>query len=427
MGKSHVIVCGLGYGDEGKGSVTDYLCSTGQYHTVVRYNGGANAGHNVVSPSGRRHHKFSQFGAGAFWPDVTTYLSRFMLVDPIAMAAEFEHLKSVHVSDALNRLIVDEEALLTTPWHRDANRLREMRRQSKNGTSGVGIGETVSYALKFPDQAPKVKDCLDSSLLESKLKLLRSYLEDDLERILSANFSIEEIIQTYREFARTVKVVSGNFIRTILDEGPVVFEGAQGVLLDEDYGFQPHNTWSNTTFGNAMTLLGENGHRGYRLGVIRTYMTRHGAGPFVTEDSDLKILEPHNMTDPWQGNFRIGHFDAVSLRYALKVVGGADGIALTHLDATADHHIRVCQAYESKSGRISDIPLLGSPQPIEVTKLMREVIPVYRDPYLEWPKIVEQETGIPVVMGSTGPTCVSAGELANKFMWSPLDLTSTSR
>src|SRR5690348_3303819 len=236
MDKSHVIIAGLGYGDESKGSITDYLCSTGKYHTIVRYNGGANAGHNVVSSSGR-HHKFSQFGAGSFWPGVRTYLSRFMLVDPIAMAAEFEHLKSVHVSDALMRLSVDENALLTTPWHRDANRTREMRRSDRHGTSGVGVGETVDYSLKFPDQAPRVKDCLAPAQLVSKLRVLRQYLENDLGRILSASFTVEEIAQTYWEFAHSVRVVPENYLGEILSEGPVIFEGSQGVLLDENYGF----------------------------------------------------------------------------------------------------------------------------------------------------------------------------------------------
>lgn len=101
-----------------------------------------------------------------------------------------------------------------------------------------------------------------------------------------------------------------------------MFEGAQGVLLDEWHGFHPYTTWSTTTFGNAETLLAEAAMTATRLGVVRCYLTRHGPGPLVTEDPTLELPDPHNGRNEWQGAFRVGHFDAVALRYAIEVAGG---------------------------------------------------------------------------------------------------------
>jgi adenylosuccinate synthase len=108
----------------------------------------------------------------------------------------------------------------------------------------------------------------------------------------------------------------------------------------------PYTTWSTTTFANAATLLAEAGAVARRLGVTRAYLTRHGPGPFVTEDATLGRPEPHNRRGPWQGAFRVGHLDAVALRYALEVSGGADELAVTHLDAPAP---LICTAYDAGS------------------------------------------------------------------------------
>ena len=149
MGYRHYVVCGLGFGDEGKGSVTDFLCSSRSRdpaHAVVRFNGGGQAGHNVVTADGR-HHTFAQFGSGSFTPGVRTHLSRFMLVDPLALAAEAAHLIAAGVPGALGRLTVDRDARLVTPYHQAANRARELARgRDRHGSCGMGIGETARYA-----------------------------------------------------------------------------------------------------------------------------------------------------------------------------------------------------------------------------------------------------------------------------------------
>jgi adenylosuccinate synthase len=341
---SHVIVVDLGYGDSGKGGVVAWLCAPRAAadglepaRTVIRFNGGAQAAHNVVTTDGR-HHTFAQFGSGSFTPGVRTHLSRFMLVDPLALAAEAAHLALVGVGDALDRLTVDRDALLTTPYHRAANRVRELARgQQRHGSCGVGIGETARYALENPADAPRVADCAAPGALARKLARLRDRLADELG--LLDGPGVADVREAYRAFADRVRLVDAGYLARVLRAGPVVFEGAQGVLLDEWHGFHPYTTWSTTTSANAEELLAEADAAGaaLRLGVVRCYMTRHGPGPFVTEDPTLELPEPHNQHGTWQGPFRTGHFDGVALRYAIEVTGGVDAVALTHLDLAPLH------------------------------------------------------------------------------------------
>jgi len=187
-----------------------------------------------------------------------------------------------------------------------------------------------------------------------------------------------------------------------------VFEGAQGVLLDEWRGFHPYTTWSTTTFANAEQLLAEAGQTGFRLGVTRCYLTRHGPGPFVTEDPGLALPEPHNCHNRWQGAFRTGHFDAVALRYAIEVTGGIDAIALTHLD-TAERQpgLRICRSCQSQRRtltRLAPSPARDLGYQAQLTRLLQTARPVYSHPDGNWAAIVEQETGTPVVLRSYGPT-----------------------
>ena len=417
---NHVIVVDLGYGDAGKGTVVDWLCSPyggldgpgGPVHTVVRFNGGAQAGHNVVTADGR-HHTFAQFGSGTFWPGVRTFLSRFMLVDPLALAAEAAHLAAVGVSDALDRLAVDADALLATPYHRAANRARELARGlDRHGSCGMGIGETASYALRFPADAPRVGDCAAPRALAGKLGLLHDRLSDEVGPLDAP--PVPDLCEAYRAFAAAVAVVDSGYLAGVLRRGRVVFEGAQGVLLDEWRGFHPYTTWSTTTFANAETLLAEalptgEGTRGVRLGVVRGYMTRHGPGPFVTEDPTLEMPEPHNRQGDWQGAFRVGHFDAVALRYAISVAGGVDALAVTHLDTVARHPVQVCDGYRV-DGRLIDRIGPGPERDLDYQSRLTGMLLRARPWYLsgdlsgDRPGLIEAALGAPVTLLSTGPT-----------------------
>jgi adenylosuccinate synthase len=166
---------------------------------------------------------------------------------------------------------------------------------------------------------------------------------------------IDAAVDTYAELARRITIVDESGVQALLGQsGPLIFEGAQGVLLDESFGFDPHTTWSTTTFANAQTLLDDACHAGprTRVGVLRTYFTRHGPGPLVTEDIALcrAIPELHNDPAGWQGRFRVGVFDAVAARYAIAVAGTVDLLAFTHLDRLAQLPARICNAYEAPQG-----------------------------------------------------------------------------
>ena len=407
---SHVIVADLGYGDSGKGSVVDALCARQPFTTVVRFNGGAQAAHNVLTPDGR-HHTFAQFGSGSFIAGVRTHLSRFVLVDPLALAAEAAHLASVGVPGALGLLTVDRDALLTTPYHQAANRARELARgRDRHGSCGMGIGETVRYALEHPADAPRVADCAAPRTLARSLARLRDRLADELGP--GGGPDVASLCEAYRAFAERVPLVDGGYLRRLLRAGPVVFEGAQGILLDEWRGFHPYTTWSTTTFANAEALLAEAGQAAARLGVARCYLTRHGPGPFVTEDPTLEFAEPHNRHGAWQGAFRIGHPDAVALRYAVEVAGGVDAVALTHLDAASLSCLRLCRAYEvgpQRTARIAPGPEHDLDWQERLTRTLLRARPVYddvvcADPGRDWPDLFEEVLGAPVVLRSYGPT-----------------------
>lgn len=402
-GTRHVIVVDLGYGDAGKGGVVDWLCATGRYRTVVRFNGGAQAGHNVITPEGW-HHTFSQFGSGTFTPGVRTHLSRYMIVDPLALTAEEAHLRSRGVTDGFARLTVDQAALLATPYHQAANRAREVARGlARHGSCGMGVGEAVAYALRFPADAPRAGDCLSPRRLLRKLMLLRDYLVSELGDLDVPPAA--ELVSAYRLFGGVVRITGPGYLTELLREAPAVFEGAQGVLLDQWHGFHPYTTWSSTTFANASALLAEADMTATRLGVTRCFQTRHGPGPFVTEDRDLRVPERHNRTGRWQGPVRTGHFDAVALRYAAEVAGGVDAVAVTHLDTARRFRIRVCAEYEADGTRISRL-VPGPPRDLEyserLTRTLLRATPVYRDPAVPWPELVAATVGAPVALCSWG-------------------------
>ncbi|HMD93073.1 MAG TPA: adenylosuccinate synthetase, partial [Trebonia sp.] len=220
------------------------------------------------------------------------------------------------------------------------------------------------------------------------------------------------LADVYQTWARRVTLAGDGHLVTLLKHGPVVFEGAQGVLLDEWHGFHPYTTWSTTTFANAETLLAEAGETAARLGVIRCYLTRHGPGPFVSEDPALDLPEPHNRTGRWQGPVRTGHLDAVALRYAAEVAGGLDAVALTHLDVARRHEgeLRLCRQYSiggQTATRLSPGPDRDLAHAERLTRLLLSARPVYdeteRITARDWPGLVAGITGAPVTIRSHGP------------------------
>lgn len=363
------IVVDLGFGDAGKGTLTDWLVRRHGARCVVRFNGGAQAGHNVVTEDGR-HHTFAQFGAGTFVPGVRTHLARTTVIHPLALLVEARHLARKGVTDALERLTVSEGAQVITPFHQAAGRLRELARgHGRHGTCGVGVGETVRHALEYPEEALRARDLTEPRSLVHKARRVQERLCAELSEVLRAVQGLPQaeperaLLEDGEVASRWVaaleplrpgeRVVEDSHLGRLLGEGSTVFEGAQGVLLDEWRGFHPHTTWSTCTSDNALELLREHGFEGevHRLGVLRTYTTRHGEGPLPTEEPALaaRLDEPHNGAEGWQGTFRVGCFDAVLARYALAACGGVEALAVTHLDRLSERW-PVCTAYRAPAG-----------------------------------------------------------------------------
>jgi adenylosuccinate synthase len=412
---AHLVV-DLGFGDAGKGLVTDFLVRRHGATVVVRFNGGAQAGHNVVTSDGR-HHTFSQFGAGTFVPGVKTLLARHVAIHPTALLVEADVLARKGVDDPLGRIAISAAALVVTPFHQAANRIREIARgAARHGSCGVGVGEAVRHALASPAEAMRARDLLDPVAARAILRRTQDRLAAEVEGLVPADHAEQRVLADRRlldlfldqtaPLRREGIVVDDASIPALLRSAPsVVFEGAQGVLLDQDHGFHPHTTWSRCTFDNALELSGELDAVS-RLGVLRALPSRHGAGPFPTEDAAVSaaVVEPHNLETPWQGRIRHGWFDAVLARYAIEACGGVDGLALTHLDAVERlSRFRVCDAYETRSA--PRVTAAGEEPSEALTRWLNAAKPLYRDADpRDAAREVADLAGAEVTLISRGPT-----------------------
>ncbi len=352
------ILVDLGFGDAGKGLLTDFLARRRGRGVVVRYNGGAQAGHNVVTPDGR-HHTFAQFGAGTFVPGVRTYLSRYVVIHPTALLVEGDLLCQKGVRDAYSRLRISAGALVITPFHQAANRIREIARgKARHGSCGVGVGETVQDAQTDPETALRAADLLHPAALRHKLQAIREQKSRQIRPLCRSIpdpllaqeldiFTRDDVLENWLaaiERIRQLELIAPDetLQEWLRESEEVIFEGAQGVLLDAEAGFHPYTTWSNCTTYNAEELLANDdsplrallpGATVYRIGILRCYAVRHGPGPLPTEEVALSpLISEHNRFNPWQGAVRYGWFDAVLARYALQVTGSVDYLAITHLD-----------------------------------------------------------------------------------------------
>jgi adenylosuccinate synthase len=456
MGSPRLVsLLGLGFGDCGKGLFTDYLCRQWQAHTVVRFNGGAQAGHNVVLPDGR-HHTFSQFGAGSFVPGTFTLLSFPVIVHPAALMVEARFLERVGVPDALARLIIDARCRVTTPFHQAAGRMRELQRgAAAHGSCGVGVGETVGHGLDYPEQELHYADLVRPAIAFSKLEALRHTLRAGFEarcacaanhdayvaelRILDDATMSERWLEHIRPLLHAVPPASRDAVAARLHlSGTVLFEGAQGVLLDEWRGFHPNTTWSSI-HPDSVAAVAADAHQSapiQHLGILRTYITRHGNGPVPTHDARLDHLpEPHNASGGWQGSFRRGHPDAVLLRYALAAAGPLDGLLVSHLDVfEREPALRWCTAYsvaaaagdstlcarDPASGLVTAL-LPGTAHDLDHQQRLGNLLASVQPHYAAQPitsathLIAQLETlaSLPVLYGSHGPTHSSVKQVAS--------------
>lgn len=361
-----ILTAGLLFGDESKGATVDWLASQTRAHTVVRYCGGPQAAHRVVLPDGRVH-VFAQFGSGTFC-GAQTHLSRHMLVDPLRLVSEAEVLIRVGVERPLSLVTIDERAPLVTPLHRIACQARERARgKDRHGSCGMGIWEATRFAREHYEQAPLARDLRNPVELFDKLLALKLHLVEELRPLAGGSgaltyrelsgYDVTALHARYRELdfqentnLGRASIVGRGFLSERMRRGTTIFEGSQGVLLDENLGFHPHTTGSTTTFANAQQILSESDFTGKvrRIGITRCYATRHGPGPLPTETSS-RVVEAHNKEHMWAGDFRVGWLDLVLLRHALRLLGPVDELAVSHLDQWS-HFGKVAAAYEPGIG-----------------------------------------------------------------------------
>lgn len=335
------IVIGMSFGDEGKGTTIDHLCSQRKITNVVRFSGGPQTAHNVVTNDGR-HHTFAQFGSGTFQGS-GTIATDFMLLNPFNMVAEAEHLIQVNSENPFLKTLIDENALWITPAHIEANRQREINRgKNRHGSCGEGVGETRGFSLMHPDAALRMADMASPEIWQAKMDQTISYYEQEIEGYSFAVDSdlIRSYAALYEDIFQFVIAPHHRIVDVIASQREsIVFEGSQGVLLDEVHGFHPNTTWSDTTNVKALRILAEAGvekSETETIGVFRTYTTRHGDGAMPSEfdnpDWRAEYPEAHNLYGRWQGDFRGGAFDVEMAAYANQATGGVDSISLTHCD-----------------------------------------------------------------------------------------------
>lgn len=407
-----VALVDLGFGDAGKGKFVDAWVRASSAHTVVRFNGGAQAGHNVVLPDGR-HHTFSQWGAGSLLPGVATVLAEPVVIHPGALLQEARALIALGVPEVWARLFIDARCRVTTPFLQAAGRLREWARgAAAHGSCGVGFGETVALSLELPALGLHYADLGQPARLLGRLReqqawLCRQWPEPPVDEARGDWAALHDdglaerwLVQAHEAWRQAPSRSPDVIAQRLNRPGTVVFEGAQGVLLDEDHGFHPHTTWSRTTPAAAEAVLRDLGLGAplRRYGIVRSYLTRHGAGPLPTFDPALdRLPEPHNADDGWQGRFRRGHPDGLLLRHAANACGPLDGLLVSHLDALPVG-LRWCSAYRTAGGDIVEtLPAAN----------LAGMTPVYEPGVLDRDALLarlQQATGAPVAACSDGPT-----------------------
>lgn len=320
-------VIGASFGDEGKGLVTDYLCATEGAGMVVRFNGGAQAGHTVVTPDGRRH-VFSHFGSGTFL-GVPTFLSQFFTLNPLAYFKEVDALRALGVEPLA---YAHPNCLVTTFADMIINqRLEDERGAARHGSVGLGINETWERS-KLPNLKITMADLWNGMSLESRLtEICGKFAAFRTGRkIADAESMIAAFVHGCEQFAEAVHPLG---IGQCIDP---VFEGAQGLLLDQDNKeFFPHVTRSHTGMHNVRLLCAQAGIDDIdTYYVSRTYLTRHGAGPLPGEDRSLRYDDDTNVPHPYQGSLRFAPLDTTALlaRCAADSKGVKHKLVLTHCD-----------------------------------------------------------------------------------------------
>lgn len=474
------ILCGMQFGDEGKGTFVDYLIYNQNIDCIVKYNGGSQASHTVITPS-RIVHKFSQLGSGMFSEKCHTYLTDNMVINIENLLVELDVFSSktkIPIPELINRIHIHENCFIVTPYHKLINKLRELSKgDNRRGTVGTGVSE-VQYLLneqkKFPCEQPlglMIKDIYNhynnNSIIE-RLQALQEYvlsfylqnqeiisknIPDELKENLSkeisfllhpkAFFTIASHYITEFKYARKEfnlqKCLYSNYDSAIRTYHNAIYEGSQGLLIDNVYGIKPNTTFLDTTNSFALSLSHANDVT-HKIGITKAFMSRHGLGIFPTESSTVsnQISDENQNFSFWNGKIRFGWFDSILVRYA-QSINKVNELYLSALDKLDDFDtIKVCNEYiysgtiDSEFKKIFSYYLSENGQVIitdikenhkDLNKYLSNCIPKYicvngwksnitqisNKSYLptkclEYIKLLEKLVCIPITIVSVGPT-----------------------
>src|SRR5690349_583377 len=378
-----IVLIGAQWGDEGKGKITDLL--GGRVDYVVRYSGGNNAGHTVITPDGQRY-ALHLMPSGALSPNAAIVIGNGVVVDPKVLLTEIDGLTERGVD--VSRLLISGDAHLIMPHHRALDRVVERYLgSSRIGTTGRGIGP--AYGDKVSRMGIRVQDLLDPGILRKKLGLVLRERNQVLFKLynrkaIDADAVVEEYL-TYAERLRPYIADTRAALWQALDENKIVLlEGAQATMLDMDHGTYPFVTSSNPVASNAATGVGIGPRRIDRvIGVAKAYVTRVGEGPFPSEipgDDQDKMRElGHEYGTVTGRSRRCGWLDLVALRYAVRV-NGIDQLALTKLDVLSHFaELPVCVRYRTRDGaETRDFPAHQSD--FHAAQPVFEVLPGWSEP-----------------------------------------------
>ena len=413
-----VVVLGTQWGDEGKGKIVDLL--GGDADAVVRFQGGHNAGHTLVI--GAEKTVLHLIPAGILNPRVECLIGNGVVLSPGALKIEIDELESRSVK-VRDRLLISAACPVIMPYHETLDRAREKARGKQAiGTTGRGIGP--AYEDKVARRGVRMADLLNHRRLEERLNLVLDFHNFCLTRYfdcepLNPARILDDALQLGAYFADMIGDVSGRLFELRAEHRRILFEGAQGSLLDIDHGTYPYVTSSNTTIGAVATGSGIGSNAvDYVLGITKAYTTRVGAGPFPTELSDENGKRMARRGDEFGATTgrprRCGWLDIVALRRMVKL-NGVTGLCVTKLDVLDGFdELKICTAYRNQ-GQQQDHPPLDADdwqqmEPVyesfagwhEETRGIcnYDELPANARVYLE---ALESMCGVPVHLISTGP------------------------
>ena len=424
------VLVGAQWGDEGKGKICDLVA--GDFDAVVRYSGGNNAGHTIVV-NGKKY-GLHQVPSGIMYSDHVSVIGNGCVVNPKVVLEEIDMFEADGITT--KNLKISGNAHVIMPYHIDLDGAFEQKLGKKNiGTTKRGIGPC--YQDKMARIGLRMQDMLDEALFRDKLETALARVNPELELIYNLpTYTVDQICDEYLPMAERLRpyiTETSLLLNNMIDEGKdLLFEGAQATLLDIDHGTYPYVTSSNTTAGGVATGSGF-GPRNldYVLGIIKAYCTRVGGGPFTTElfdETGAEIARKGNEFGAVTGRpRRCGWFDAVAIRRAIQL-NSISGFCMTKLDVLDGFdEVKICTAYKMPNGEIVEYAPLAA-KDWEGVEPIYETLPGWKENTFgvtdvnklpqtcrDYIKRIEEVTGVPVAILSTGPDRVQTMILRDPF------------